>query len=91
MSQVEEKMREKLTQDLEPIRLEIENVSHHHAGHASSPGTGESHFNVLIVSRAFEGESRVARFRTVHRILAEEMAGPVHALSLTLRTPDEER
>jgi BolA protein len=86
---VEESIREKLTDELSPKKLLIENVSHHHAGHAGSPGTGESHFNVTVVSEAFEGMPKVARFRLVHKILKEEMAGPVHALSLELKTPNE--
>lgn len=86
---VESIMREKLTQELSPTQLVIDNVSHHHAGHASSPGTGQSHFNVTVVSPAFEGLPKVARFRLVHKILKEEMAGPVHALSLELKAPGE--
>lgn len=86
---VEQTMRAKLTKEFEPLTLQVENVSHHHAGHASSPGTGESHFNVAIVSDAFRGMSKVARFRAVHKALREEMNGPVHALSLDLRAPDE--
>jgi BolA protein len=89
MGNVEESIREKLTEQLSPRQLQIENVSHHHAGHASSPGTGESHFNVTVVSEAFEGMTKVARFRLVHKILKEEMDGPVHALSLELKTPAE--
>lgn len=89
MSRVEESIREKLTEQLTPKKLMIENVSHHHAGHAGSPGTGESHFNVTVVSEAFEGLRKVERFRLVHRILKEEMEGPVHALSLDLKSPAE--
>ncbi len=87
---VEESIREKLSDELKPSKLGIENVSHHHAGHAGSPGTGESHFNVFVVSEAFQGLPKVARFRLVHKILKAEMDGPVHALSLDLKTPGEE-
>lgn len=86
---VQDVMQRKLTEELQPDQLVIENVSHQHAGHAGSPGTGESHFNVLVVSQAFLGLHKVARFRKVHKILKEEMDGPVHALSLDLKTPDE--
>lgn len=86
---VEQTMRQKLTETLSPLSLEIENVSHHHAGHTGSPGTGESHFNVAVVSEVFKGMMKVARFRKVHKILAAEMDGPVHALSLDLKSPDE--
>lgn len=89
MGNVEESIREKLSEELSPKKLMIENVSHHHAGHAGSPGTGESHFNVTVVSEAFQDMPKVARFRLVHKILKDEMAGPVHALSLELKTPSE--
>ena len=86
---VEESIRQKLTDNLSPTFLQIDNVSHQHAGHAGSPGTGESHFNVTVVSQSFLGLHKVARFRKVHKLLKEEMDGPVHALSLELKTPDE--
>lgn len=86
---VEASIREKLTEQLSPTKLVIDNVSHKHAGHAGSPGTGESHFDVAVVSAAFQGLNRVARYRKVHEILKTEMDGPVHALSLSLKTPDE--
>lgn len=79
----------KLSTELTPESLVVENVSDQHADHASSPGTGQSHFNVTVVSQAFAGLPKVARFRKVHEILKSEMDGPVHALSLELKTPDE--
>lgn len=86
---VQETMEEKVRAALSPTTMEFENVSHHHAGHAGSPGTGESHFNATIVSAAFEGQNRVQRYRMVHKILSQELAGPVHALSLNLKAPGE--
>ncbi len=87
--ETEKMIREKLTAGLQPTQLVVDNVSHKHAGHAGSPGTGESHFDVKVVSTAFEGMPKVARFRAVHSLLKAEMDGPVHALSLDLKTPDE--
>lgn len=89
MSSVEATIREKLQQGLNPSRLEVRNVSHHHAGHAGSPGTGESHFEVEVVSPLFSDMNRVQRQRRVYQLLAEEMAGPVHALALVTKAPDE--
>ena len=85
-----ERLRAKLTQALHPIRLDIVDESHRHAGHAGSRPGGESHFRVRIVAAAFEGQSRVSRQRRVYGILAQELAGPVHALALTALTPEEE-
>ena len=87
-------MREKLTSAFQPTRLELEDDSGRHAGHHHEGGMdardgGESHFNLTIVSAAFEGVGRLQRQRSVNAVLAEELAGPVHALSITARTPDE--
>lgn len=86
---VEAAIREKLTKALAPTRLDIENESHRHAGHRNSPGTGESHFRVLVVSRKFEGRSRVDRHRMVNEALAEELKGGVHALVISTKAPGE--
>jgi len=60
-----------------------------HAGHRSSPGTGESHFRVLIVSEMFAGRSRVERHRLVNESLADELKGKVHALAIKTFAPGE--
>jgi BolA protein len=54
----------------------------------AKPG-GESHFNLVIVSNAFEGLGRLQRQRRVLDLLREELAGPVHALSVRALTPGE--
>ena len=87
-------MREKLTQAFRPTRLELEDDSWRHAGHHHEGGMdaqpgGESHFNLTIVSDAFAGVGRVQRQRSVNAVLAEELAGPVHALSIKAQTPAE--
>jgi len=82
-------MRDKLMLGLEPTRLDIINESELHAGHRSSPGTGESHFRILIVSQAFTGKSRVDRHRIVNELLADELSGRVHALALKTYAPGE--
>ena len=84
---VAETIEAKLRAAFSPDMLEIVDQSHLHAGHAGAPGGGESHFRVVIVSAAFAGMSRIERQRAVNRVLAEELAGPVHALSVEIRTP----
>ena len=54
-----------------------------------SPGTGESHFTIKVVSAAFAGKSRLERHRMVNRALAAELAGKIHALAVTALAPDE--
>ena len=86
---LERTIREKLTSAFAPKALEIVNDSHRHAGHAGSPGTGESHFTVKVVSAAFAGKSRLERHRLVNHVLAEELAGGIHALAIMAITPEE--
>jgi BolA family transcriptional regulator, general stress-responsive regulator len=86
---VAERIRAKLTAALQPTRLVIRDDSERHAGHAGARPEGETHFHVEIVSAAFAGDSRVARQRRVYALLAEEMAGPIHALALATLTPEE--
>lgn len=86
---VEASIRRKLSEALQPTRLDVVNESHLHAGHRSSPGTGESHFRVLVVSPAFAGKSRVDRHRMITDALATELKGGLHALAIKAYTPDE--
>jgi BolA protein len=60
-----------------------------HAGHSGARAGGESHFTVKITSNAFTGASRLQRQRQVYAALAEELAGPVHALSVQATAPGE--
>lgn len=82
---VEDIIRQKLTDAFQPAVLTVINESHKHAHHAGSPGTGESHFHVVIEAQQFEALSRLERQRAVMSVLADELAGPVHALSLQAR------
>ncbi len=88
---VADTIRRKLTERFAPVRLEIIDESHRHAGHAGARPEGETHFAVTIVSAAFDGQGRVARQRLVYQTLAEELATRVHALSLTTLAPGEEK
>jgi BolA family transcriptional regulator, general stress-responsive regulator len=87
--QVRASIERKLEQALAPVRLDVIDDSARHAGHAGSRPEGETHFRVEIVSEAFAGKSRVDRHRMVNAVLAEELAGRVHALQLATLTPGE--
>ncbi len=80
---IEQKLRAALT----PEVLEVTNESDSHNVKKGS----ETHFKVVVVSRAFEGKAPVARHQLVYRALAEQMKQPggVHALAITSRTPEE--
>lgn len=84
-------MEETLTMRFAPLRLDIEDLSHQHVGHPGSRPEGESHFHVEIVSAAFEGKNRIERQRMVYDAVAGELEAGVHALSLKVITPSEDK
>ena len=89
MRSVQERIEAKIREALDPIELTVTDDSHLHAGHAGAREGGESHFTVDIVSARFDGPMRIARHRLVNEALAEELAGPVHALVIKARSPQD--
>lgn len=88
MGAVADRIRDKLTEAFRPEALEVIDESWRHAGHAGAgDGSGETHFDVRVVSAAFAGMGRVQRQRAVNEALREELAGPVHALSIKAEAP----
>ena len=91
--QVQDAIRRKLTAAFAPTALEVADESARHAGHAGATradgSQGETHFHVRIVAAAFDGMTRVERQRRVYAALADELKGPVHALSLAALSPAE--
>lgn len=89
----EQRLRAAIEQHFQPQSLVIEDESARHAGHAgvreSGAVGGETHYAMLVVSEAFAGLGRVQRSRLVHEALDSEFRSGLHALSLTLRTPQE--
>ena len=75
---------QKLKDALSPQHLAVEDVSHHHAGHAGWREGGGAHFAVTSTATAVAGKSRVQQHRLVNSILADELAGDIHALELHL-------
>ena len=73
---------------LSPDSVELIDDSEKHAGHAGAKGGG-GHFQLIIVSPAFEGKSSQARHRMVHAALGEMLEREIHALSIKAYTPDE--
>lgn len=76
---------------LTPERLIVIDESHHHAGHAGASAAGETHFAVTVVAASFDGVNRVERQRHVNTLLAAEFGSGLHALSITARTPAEDK
>jgi BolA protein len=90
---VRETIERKLTAALAPQSLQVIDDSAKHAGHLLHPGgvedRGETHFTVKVTAQAFSGKRLVERHRLVNSALAEELAGPVHALAIEARAPGE--
>jgi BolA protein len=86
---VAEGIKRKIEKAFSPSVLELRDDSGRHAGHAGASPEGETHFHLSLVADAFTGMGRVARQRAVYAVLAEEMAGRVHALALDIKAPGE--
>ena len=85
--QVQQTIESKLQSELTPSHLEVVNESHMH----SVPPNSETHFKLVLVSDAFDGMLPVRRHQLLYKVLADELAGPVHALSVKALTPGEAR
>ena len=85
MISTQQSIRQKLQTNFSPLHLEVIDESHMH----SVPAGAESHFKVVLVSEAFEGEKLINRHRRVNRVLAEELQQGVHALALHTLTPED--
>ncbi|XP_004139770.1 sufE-like protein 1, chloroplastic/mitochondrial [Cucumis sativus] len=84
------RIKEILERELNPVELYVEDISYQHAGHAGVRGNdGETHFNLKVVSKEFEGKSLVKRHRLVYNLLQDELQSGLHALSISAKTPDE--
>jgi len=81
-------IRERLTRELQPVKLEIIDESAKHAGHAGA-ASGGGHFIVNIVSPAFENKTLIQRHRLVYDAVGDIMHSEIHALSIQAKTPQE--
>ena len=84
---LQERIERKLAEALDPEHLEVVNES---GNHNVADGS-ETHFKVVVVAGAFEGERLLTRHRRVNDTLAEELAGGVHALAMHTYTAEEWR
>lgn len=89
MNKIYHIIEQKLTETYKPDSLSIIDESHLHEGHSGAAPGGETHFRVTMVAAVFEGMSRLQRQRGVLDILSDELDGPVHALALKLKSPQE--
>lgn len=83
--EIETRIKAKLLAEFAPSHLAVHNESPKH----NVPVGSESHFQVVLVSNQFDGQRLLQRHRAVNQLLAEELAGPVHALALHTYTETE--
>jgi BolA family transcriptional regulator, general stress-responsive regulator len=73
---------------LHPLELQIEDESARHAGHPGAQGGG-GHYRLHLISPHFPGLNRLQRHRLVYDCLGSLMPGRIHALAMTLLSPEE--
>jgi stress-induced morphogen len=72
------KVVEKIEEAIEDAQVEIVDLT-----------GGRDHYEVTVVSEAFEGKPLIKRHRMIYDALGDQMDGPIHALTLETKTPDE--
>lgn len=83
-----QQIQDKLTEALTPDQIEVIDNSHAHAGHAGAQ-SGGGHYQVIIVSKQFEGRSMVQRHQLIYETLGDMMKTQIHALGIDALTPLE--
>ncbi|MEN9264736.1 MAG: BolA family protein [Thermostichales cyanobacterium BF4_bins_65] len=87
MSLLTQQVYQELLKHFPGSRIEIQDDSHRHEGHAGHSGGG--HLAVWMVSERFQGLSLIQRHRLIYQALGDWIPGRIHALSLRLLTPAE--
>jgi BolA protein len=85
MGPVERSITDKLGAHFDAQVLQVTNESFMH----SVPADSESHFKLVIVCDQFDGQRLVQRHQSIYKLLADDLAGPIHALALHTYTPVE--
>ena len=68
--------------------FQLHDDSQAHKGHAGA-SSGGGHFDLMLVSPAFEGLNRVRRHQLVYDALSDLLPTRIHALSIDARSPSE--
>ena len=72
----------------EPTHLLLKDQSQLHAGHEGAKD-GKGHFDLTIVSRAFDGKNRIERHRMIYHALGTLVQTDIHALRIRAHAPSE--
>lgn len=84
----EDRIRQYLEERLNPQELFIKDQSQLHIGHEGAKD-GKGHYDLLVVSQAFEGVNRVQRHRMVYDALRDLLQSDIHALRISAYAPSE--
>lgn len=82
---IADQMATRLAEAFAPTLLEVHDDSEKHRGHAGYQEGGESHWQIVISSPAFDGMNRLARHRAIHAALGQDIIGRIHALAIDIR------
>ncbi len=74
-------IKQRLQAAFSPIRLEVQDDSAKHKGHAGSQG-GAGHYTIFIEADCFKGKSRVAIHREIYQVLNDMIPEQIHALQI---------
>lgn len=80
-----QRMEQKLKQALEPSTCTLEDLSYQHSSHNKDSEQGGTHYNLVIVSKKFEGLTLVERHRLVQKVIQDEFETGLHAFNITAR------
>ena len=86
MKSVPQRIEAILREGFRPVHLELRDESPRHAGH-SGAASGGGHYEVTIVSAAFEGLSLLDQHRLVNEALRDLIGKEVHALAIRAVAP----
>ena len=86
---VQDQITERLKAKFKPQHLDVRDVSAGHAGHMGARPGGETHFEIDIRADAFAAMSLVQRHRAINQLLADLLAGPIHALQIDAQPAKE--
>ena len=84
----EDRIRQCLRERLDPQELLIKDQSQLHIGHEGAKD-GKGHYELVLVSHAFEGMNRIQRHRLVYDALRELLESDIHALRIRAYAPSE--
>ena len=75
---------DKITKELNPEFLRVNNNSHLHKGHLGDDGSDETHFLIEIKSQKLSEMTRIKAHQEINRIVKDEFAQGLHALEIKI-------